>query len=158
MPKKDEEFVPVKEPTKKRKPRKKAAPKKRATKSKVNGTELRITELESAHLDITERDVELAAKDIELVNAQLRNLAMDYERKKKQLADRLEVARRKSEQVALIRNKVLSEIEMRLIGIDKDFSFKTHLQQEDGTFVREEDIVAAKDPTNDQPAPDQLAT
>ena len=106
--------------------------------------------MESLKLDITERDNEIAMKDIEICNTKLRNLALDYESKKKRIVDALESAKLKSEQTALIRNQVLAEIENRLRGIDKEFSFKTHLQQDDGTFLREEDVVAAMDPTNSE--------
>lgn len=103
--------------------------------------ELRLTELEMAKLDLTDRDYQISRQRIEICDAKLANLALDYDRKKKQLRQERTEAERKSEQTAIIRNTVLSEVEHRLRKIDKDFSFREYLQQDDGTFIREKEVV-----------------
>ena len=103
--------------------------------------ELRLTELEMAKLDLTDRDYQIARQRIEICDAKLANLSLDYDRKKTQLRQKRVEAERKSEQTAIIRNTVLSEVEQRLRKIDKDFSFREYLQQDDGTFIKETEVV-----------------
>ena len=103
--------------------------------------ELRLTELEMAKLDLTDRDYQIARQRVEICDAKLANLALDFDRKKTQLRQKRAEAERKSEQTAIIKNTVLADVESRLRKIDKDFSFREYLQQDDGTFVKESDVV-----------------
>lgn len=121
---------------------------KKTKKSKGNGSEeLRLTPLEQAELNLCERDWELSVKDIELSNAKIQNLTMDYHQKSTKLKDMLLTAQRKSEQLALIRNRKLSEIESRLRSVDEKFSFRNYLEQDDGLLVPNEDLIPELDPT-----------
>jgi hypothetical protein len=126
---------------------KKPARKPAAKKTAKEPEELRLTQLEQVELNLCERDWEMSLKDIELADARIRNLTMDFHQKQAALKDMKRNAQKKSEQMALIRNRKLAEVEFRLRKIDPDFSFKDYLEQDDGLLVRTEDKVAALDPT-----------
>lgn len=145
--------------TKKTTPKKKAAPKKapakkapekapeKAAEETPKVAELRLSPLEQAELNLCDRDYELSMKDIELANAKLRNLDMDYQTKKGKLVSILKSSQQRSEQLAMIRNHKLAEIEKRLRAIDENFSFQGYLEQDDGLLVPNEDKIASLDPT-----------
>lgn len=109
--------------------------------------ELRITPLEHAELDLTERDWQLSLKDIELADAKITNLTMLYHQQVSSLKEQKRTAQTRSEHMCLVKNKKLSEVEFRLRTIKSDFSFKDYLEQNDGTLVLSEDIIGALDPT-----------
>lgn len=141
MTKDNEEFVPVKEPTKKaRKPKKKAV-------KKSNGAnrELRLKDVELVLLDLTERDWELAKANHLLAQQKLVNLNMQYSQDKAIILAEIKTALEKIDQMAAIRNDKLAEIEARLRGIEPNFSFRKYIQQDDGLMVSEEDIVPPED-------------
>jgi len=117
------------------------------TKKADEPQELRLTQLERVELNLCERDCELALKDIELANARIRNLTMDYHSKMSALKEQLKTAQVKSEQLVLIRNRKLAEIEHRLMQIEKGFSFTDYLEQEDGLLIRNDEKIGALDPT-----------
>lgn len=143
--------------TKKRAPKK--APKKAETKVEPEAEttteeteleekpELRLTRLEQAELNLCERDYELSMKEIDLANARIRNLTMDYHQKMASLKDMLRTQQQRSEQMALIRNQRLAEIEGRLRALDPKFSFKDYLEQDDGLLVPNEDKILELDQT-----------
>lgn len=128
---------------------KKATPKakKSRAKKKKEPEELRLTQLEKVELDLCERDWELSLKEIELAEAKIRNLTMDFHSKQASLKEMKRTAQKKSEQLALIRNRKLAEVESRLRKIDKNFSFKDYLEQDDGLLILAEDKIASLDPT-----------
>ena len=109
--------------------------------------ELRLSQLEQVELNLCERDYELSMKEIELVNARIRNLTMDYHQKTASLKDTLRMQQQRSEQMALIRNQKLAQIEGRLRDLDSGFSFKDYLEQDDGLLVPNEDKILELDPT-----------
>lgn len=115
--------------------------------------ELRLTQLEQVELNLCERDWELSLRDIELADARLRNLAMDFQQKKAQLISAKETAQAKSEQLARIRNTKLTEIQKRLQTIEPDFDFKDYLEQEDGLLIPTEDKILSMDPTAGEGTP-----
>lgn len=124
---------------------KKTAPKRKTKKQEKE--ELRLKEIEIVHLDLCERDVELQRANIDLANARITNLTMDYHRKLEAQKQQLRDAQQKYEHLAVIRNRKLAEIEDRLKKIEPAFSFQDYLQQDDGTLVLAEDKVASLDPT-----------
>lgn len=138
--KKTEKKAPTKGKKQARKP-------KKAQKQATIPEELRLTELEQVQLNLCERDWELSLKEVELVNAKIRNLTMDFHQKQAGLKEMLRTSQAKSQQLALIRNQKLAEIEARLRKINKDFSFKDYLEQDDGLLVPNEDMIASMDPT-----------
>lgn len=114
---------------------------------------LRVTELESVELTLCERDHEYAKLQHELSQNKLVQLTMEYSNNKSVLLAEIRSALEKVEQTRVIWNRKLGEVEKRLQAIDPDFLFKDYLEQGDGTLVREEDIIAAKDPTAGQEGP-----
>lgn len=131
---------------------------KTSSKKAKQPEELRLTQLERAELNLTERDWELSIKDIELADAKIRNLTMDFHQKMAALKDMLRNAKVKSEQLALIRNRKLAEIEHRLMRVQPGFSFKDYLEQDDGLLVKvDEKIPEANTTTGSSGAvPDEL--
>lgn len=127
--------------------------KPRRKKSNGESKELRLTPLEQAELNLCERDWELSVRDIELADARLRNLAMDFQQKKAQLVSAKETAQAKSEQLARIRNTKLVEIQKRLQTIVPEFDFKDYLEQDDGLLIPSEDKILSMDPTSGKGAP-----
>lgn len=122
------------------------------------GSELRLTQLEQVELNLCDRDHELSVSNLELASAKLRNLEMDFQVKKSKLVDMIKVAKQKTEQLALIRNRKLSEIESRLRGIEPNFSFRDYLEQDDGLLVLAEDKIVALDPTATGGSDDTVVT
>jgi len=120
--------------------------------------ELRLTDLESAHLDICEKDEENKTLRLRCLEAEFTNLKMQWNQQSTSYKQKIRNARLKLEESVRIRNIRLAEIEKRLKKIEKDFDFKKYIQRDDGTLVLEADLIAAAEEEPVAGQEDQLTT